>query len=82
MNTCERPELVVSLNQKRVVGTVERQPCRARLGKQLARVLGEKRELRQIRPAGTAVKATSWTPRLESCSSTRYPAPSSSRTLA
>ena len=52
MKRRERPELVVSLKEKRVVRTVERQPCRARLGKQLARVLREKRELRQIRPAG------------------------------
>ena len=52
MHARKDPELVVPLHQQSVVGTVELQMGRARLGDQLAWILREKCELRKVRSAG------------------------------
>ena len=51
MDVGERPELVVALDEQRVVGAVEREPGRPRLGRELVGVVGEERELSEL---GTA----------------------------
>ena len=51
MDARKRAELVVSLDEERVVRAVERQSDRPRLGGQPVRVIGEQRELRERRAA-------------------------------
>jgi hypothetical protein len=77
----EGAEHVVALHEERVVRALERHLCRARLGDEHVRVLGEDANCASDGPAGTAVKASRLTPRSARVESTRYAAPSSSRTF-
>ena len=51
MHGCQGAELVVSLDEKGMVGAVEREADCPRLGGQPVRVIGEQRELRKRRAA-------------------------------
>ena len=75
MNARERAEFVVALHEQRMVWAVERGPGESCLGRQLLRLVGKERELCQVGPAGTAVKASRSTPRSARSDRTRYAAP-------